>query len=154
MRAPTLAVLAAVVLSTAGCAQMDNLFGGERQASGSAAGRLNERSTMSVASLSAQEMMGKQVLTERGERVGEVDDVLLRSRNRPSHVVVGVGGFLGVGERNVAVDVDRLRYSGERNALVVQDMSRDQIANLPEFRYDGSMVSLSRSRDGGSNNRW
>lgn len=135
------------LLSTAGCAQMDDMFGGGSSAQANRP--LSQRNTMSVASLTPQEMMGKDVITENGQKIGDVEDVLMRGRsNRASHVVVGAGGFLGIGERNVALDVDRLRWSGDRNALVAMDMSRDQIAAMPEYRYDGSMVSLNRSRGG------
>ena len=134
------------LLSTAGCAQMNDMFGGS---STQAAQPLSQRNTVSVASLTPQEMMGKNVITEDGKKIGEVEDVLLRNRSsRASHVVVGAGGFLGIGEHDVALDVDRLRWSGDRNALVAMNMTRDQIANLPEYRYDGSMVSLNRSRKG------
>lgn len=137
------------LLSTAGCAQMEDMFGGSGASSTQAQRPLTQRNTMSVASLTPQEMMGKAVLTEDGQKVGEVEDVLMRNRsNRASHVVVGAGGFLGIGERNVALDVDKLRWSGDRNALVAMNMTRDQIASLPEFRYDGSMVSLNRARKG------
>jgi len=147
MRTSAIVFLSAfALLSTAGCAQMSDMFGGG-SSSTQAQQPLTQRNTMSVASLTPQEMMGKNVVTETGQTIGEVEDVLMRNRsNRASHVVVGAGGFLGIGERNVALDVDRLRWSGDRNALVAMDMTRDQIANLPEFRYDGSMVSLNRSR--------
>ena len=143
------------LLSTAGCSQtgdaMSGIFGDS--ASSQAARPLTQRNTTTVASLTPQEMMGKNVITETGAKVGTVDDVLLRNRStRASHVVVGAGGFLGLGERNVALDVDNLRWSGERNALVAMNMTRDQIAALPEYRYDGSMVSLNRSRGGSSGN--
>ncbi len=138
------------LLSTAGCAQMDDMFGGS---SSQASRPLSEQTTTSVASLTPQEMMGKSVIAENGSKVGEVGDVLMRSRNRASHVVVGTGGILGMGERNVALDVNRLRWSGERNALVAMNMTADQIAALPEYHYDGSMVSLNRSR-GGSSGSW
>jgi len=144
MRKILIPVLSAAALLSTGCAQIDDMFGGSSQASRP----LSTRTTTSVASLTPQEMMGKNVITEDGRTVGEVEDVLMRNRNRASHVVVGAGGFLGVGERNVALDVDRLRWSGDRNALVAMDMSRDQIASMPEYRYDGSMISLNRSRSG------
>ncbi|HYG91657.1 MAG TPA: PRC-barrel domain-containing protein [Azospirillum sp.] len=144
MRKLLVPVLSAVaLLSTAGCAQMQDMFGGT---SSQAARPISERTTTSVASLTPQEMMGKNVITEDAQNVGAVEDVLMRNRNRASHVVVGTGGFLGMGERNVALDVDRLRWSGENNALVAMNMTPDQIASLPEYRYDGSMISLSRSR--------
>ncbi|WP_109118840.1 PRC-barrel domain-containing protein [Azospirillum sp. TSO22-1] len=132
------------LLSTAGCAQTNDLFGGS---SSQASQPLTQQNTMSVASLTPQEMMGKNVITNNGQKIGEVEDVLLRKNSsRASHVVIGAGGFLGIGEHNVALDVDKLRWSGDHNALVAMNTTRDQIANLPEYHYDGSVVSLNRPK--------
>lgn len=150
MRTSALAFLSAfALLSTAGCASTDEMFSGS--SSSQASQPLTQRNTTSVASLLPQEMMGKNVLAADGQKVGEVEDVLMRNRNQASQVIVGTGGFLGMGERNVALNVDRLRWSGERNALVALTMNSNQIAALPEYRYDGSMVSLNRSRNSSGN---
>jgi len=146
MRKIALSVLsAAALVSMAGCAQMDEWFGGS---SDQASRPLDERNLSTLARLEPRELMGKDVVAFDGQKVGTVDDVLMNRSNRPEMLVVGTGGFLGIGEKNVAVDVDRVRFSRERNAVVATNWTKDQFAALPEYRYDGSMVSLSRSRSG------
>jgi sporulation protein YlmC with PRC-barrel domain len=144
MRRIAVPVLSAVALvSMAGCAQMNDWFGGSPD---QASQPINERNLSTLARLEPRELMGKDVVAFDGQKVGTVDDVLMNRNDRPEMLVVGTGGFLGIGGKNVAVDVDRVRFSRERDALVATDWTRDQFAALPEYRYDGSMVSLNRSR--------
>lgn len=139
---------AAAILSGAACAQMDDMLGG---GSAQSSRSMNDRGMMSLAEVNPTSLVGKTVMAANGDTIGEVDDVLLRRGNRPSHVVVSSGGFMGLGAKNVALDADDLRYSTRQDAIVSR-MSRDQVASMPEFRYDGSLVSLNRSR--GTSGAW
>lgn len=51
-----------------------------------------------------------QVRTMRGEPVGWVDGVVTGNGDGVTHLIVGHGGVLGIGDREVAVPVDRLRF--------------------------------------------
>ncbi|WP_207462168.1 PRC-barrel domain-containing protein [Azospirillum sp. SYSU D00513] len=137
-----LLIAAAALQAVAGCAQVQDVLG-----NGEASRPLSERSMVSVARLDPEEMLGKPVLDFQGEEVGQVEDVLFgRSGNRPTHLVVSSGGLLGIGARNVALDVDNVRYARDREAIVATQFTKEQIANLPEFDNESGMVSLSRSR--------
>jgi hypothetical protein len=50
--------------------------------------------------------------------------------------VIGVGGFLGIGERNVALNMDKLKMShnGDGSVLLTMDMSKDELSNAPPFK--------------------
>lgn len=52
----------------------------------------------------SSELVGATVYAANGERVGDVSDLVIDGSGRISGVVIGVGGFLGMGEKNVAVD--------------------------------------------------
>lgn len=74
------------------------------------------------------------------ENIGEVDDVLLTGDGEVQALILGVGGFLGIGERDVALPISQVQML--RNAedpadvrLVVQ-ATRDQISNAPAFDRD------------------
>lgn len=58
----------------------------------------------------ASKLDGVDVYNERNEKIGEIDEVLLDRNGRVEAVIIGVGGFLGIGERNVAVPFDALRW--------------------------------------------
>ena len=77
------------------------------------------------------EIVGQNVYGANGEEIGEVDNVVIRreSGGTPA-VLVGVGGFLGIGERSVAIPLDQLRMEQDR---LVTDMTRDQIAGMEAY---------------------
>ena len=56
-------------------------------------------------------MVGLGVYNEQNQRVGDINDVLFDRDGKVDAVVIGVGGFLGLGERNVAVAYDQLKWS-------------------------------------------
>ena len=70
------------------------------------------------------------VVDAAGETIGEVDEVLGTSDGRPVAVVVEVGGFLGIGEKEVIVDLARLTKNGDNLVLA---MSRVEIEALPTW---------------------
>lgn len=58
----------------------------------------------------ASNLMGASVRGAEDEVIGNVDDLLLDRDGRITAVVVGVGGFLGLGERNVAISAEQLEF--------------------------------------------
>ena len=80
-------------------------------------------------------LMGTQVYTGENESLGEINDVLLAEGGGLKAVVVGVGGFLGIAERDVAVPWEALDVSRDqdRDLLLRLDVTREQLENAPEF---------------------
>ena len=56
----------------------------------------------------ANKMIGRTVFNSAGEKVGEVESALIDQDGKVRYVIVGVGGFLGLGERDVALRWDQL----------------------------------------------
>lgn len=52
---------------------------------------------------------GKDVYGAENESIGKINDVLVSQNGSVNAVIVGVGGFLGMGEKNVAVDISALQ---------------------------------------------
>jgi hypothetical protein len=61
----------------------------------------------------ASKLVGVDVYNDQNERLGEIDEVLIDPSGRVAGIVIGVGGFLGMGERNVAVAFDKLKFVNE-----------------------------------------
>jgi len=61
----------------------------------------------------ASKLDGVNVYNNANEKVGDISDVLFDQSGRIEAIVIGVGGFLGLGERNVAVPFDQIRWSNE-----------------------------------------
>jgi len=55
-------------------------------------------------------LMSANVIGAAGENIGTVDDVLMDNEGRVLAIIVGVGGFLGIGQRDVAIPVDALNF--------------------------------------------
>jgi hypothetical protein len=74
--------------------------------------------------------------TEWGD-VGEVNDVVLDWNGGVKAVVLGVGGFLGVGEKNVAIEMSSLRKVRESNDandwFLVVNSSKELLTNAPAY---------------------
>jgi sporulation protein YlmC with PRC-barrel domain len=61
----------------------------------------------------ASKLVGVNVYNESNEKIGDVNDVILGKSGNVTNVILGVGGFLGMGEHYVAVTFDRLRWVEE-----------------------------------------
>ncbi|WP_051341046.1 PRC-barrel domain-containing protein [Azospirillum halopraeferens] len=94
------------------------------------------------AGMSVDDLMGRDVHSAAGENIGDVQDVIVDPQSGRVHqVVVGIGGFLGIGQRDVALDYNRLSFDPARDALTV-DATREQLEAMQEFENDGTMTSL------------
>ena len=80
-------------------------------------------------------LVGTQVLNAADESLGEINDVLLAADGRLKAAVVGVGGFLGIAERDVAVPWDALAVSRDENQdlMLRLDIGREQLEAAPVF---------------------
>ncbi len=58
-------------------------------------------------------MIGLYVYNDANERLGSINDLLMDSSGKVSKAVIGVGGFLGIGESDVAVNFDQLKFVNE-----------------------------------------
>ncbi len=66
----------------------------------------------------ADELSDAEVVTGDDKNIGEVEDILIGSDHRIRALVVEVGGFLGMGQKEVAVNIDRFQHSrGEDGKL-------------------------------------
>lgn len=83
----------------------------------------------------ASTLIGTQVNNGANESLGDINDVLLDADGRLKAVVVGVGGFLGIAERDVAVPWDAFGVSRaeDQNLMLRLDVSREQLETAPEF---------------------
>ena len=95
-------------------------------------------------------LIGTQVVNAADESLGEINDVLLAADGRLKAAVVGVGGFLGIAERDVAVPWDALAVSRDENQdlMLRLDIGREQLRGRPCVRDRGGPPG---GRGGGTN---
>ena len=70
-------------------------------------------------------------------KIGDVDDVLIDKEGRVAALIVGVGGFLGMGEKDVAVPFSSVRASQKNNKwYLVLNTTKEALKTAPGFTYD------------------
>jgi len=96
----------------------------------------------------ANDLIGVRVIGVDDSSIGSVKDLVMDGENRLVGIVVGVGGFLGIGEKDVAIPMDELALvpdvdataavgTGEATAREIDEvrvrMTREQLDEAPEF---------------------
>lgn len=90
-----------------------------------------DMASLRVSGLDADQILGRRLITADGRAAGEVQELVIDGENVITHVIVGVGGFLGFAERSVRLPLQSLSLTGD-DALYV-DMTRDQVEGLPTY---------------------
>jgi len=84
-------------------------------------------------------LWNKSVYNAQGKSIGELKDVLIGPDGRIQALVVGVGGFLGLGEKNVAVDYNYLEQNGGITPnRITLNMTEQELRSAPSFNKTGS----------------
>jgi len=96
----------------------------------------------------ASDLEDMDIYSTAGEQIGEVSDVVLNRNGETVALVVGVGGFLGLGEKNVAIPFTAVEISASRrdesattepgspNRIVLRGMTREELEAAPSFEKD------------------
>lgn len=79
-------------------------------------------------------LIGRTVRNSAEESIGEVTSVVIGRDGSVASVIVGVGGFLGMGQREVAIRWQDIQVR-DNGAIVHTNVTRAQLAALPEYRY-------------------
>ena len=98
----------------------------------------------------ASKVVGVNVYNEQNEKIGEINEIIING-GKVDGAVVGVGGFLGAGEHNVLIPMDRIKFSNEAGKTTtgstssgskqwypdraVINANKDQLKAMTEFKY-------------------
>ena len=76
-------------------------------------------------------------------KIGEIMDVLVDRSGKATALIVGVGGFLGAGEKDVAVPFEAVRTTkkGNDDWYLVMNSSKDALKNAKGFKYDRNAMT-------------
>jgi PRC-barrel domain len=88
-------------------------------------------------SMSLTEYYKQDVYDPSDNKIGEVSDVLVDKSGRATAAILAVGGFLGIGEKDVAVSFNALQMTqkNDKRYLVV-NTTKDALEKAPGLRYD------------------
>lgn len=88
----------------------------------------------------ASEIIGTEVRNNAGENIGDVNELILANDGKVRAVVIGVGGFLGMGERDVAVAFNSLKITrdDDNDEVITIDATKDTLSNAPQWERRGT----------------
>jgi sporulation protein YlmC with PRC-barrel domain len=91
-----------------------------------------------------QGILGRQVLSSAGQDMGRVIDIVVDRSGQVRAAVIDFGGFLGVGNRKVAIDWNALHFAptGSKYDRITLDLTREQVSAAPEYRDGRPLVVL------------
>jgi hypothetical protein len=81
----------------------------------------------------ASEVIGETVRGPNNDKIGEISNLLLDKDGKVMAAVIGVGGFLGIGQKDVAVPFTDLKLSNERDGDITLAATEEQLRNAPQF---------------------
>ena len=61
----------------------------------------------------ASKLIGLDIYNDQNEKLGDIDEILIDKTGKIDGVIIGVGGFLGVGTREIKVSMDKLQFVNE-----------------------------------------
>jgi sporulation protein YlmC with PRC-barrel domain len=80
-----------------------------------------------------RQILGQAVYNEQKQRVGKIDDLIIAPDTAVSFVIVGAGGFVGLGKHDVAIPVTQLKQQDGK--FVLPGATKEAIKALPKFEY-------------------
>ena len=104
--------------------------------------------------LAKQDLIGQTVYAPDKAKIGSISDLLLSKDGKTVEgFLIGVGGFLGIGEKSVAMKLDRLQFTqaAEGGLQLTMDAKKEELLNTPTFKskrdQDAEKQAAERARN-------
>jgi sporulation protein YlmC with PRC-barrel domain len=83
----------------------------------------------------ASDVMGAKVYNSADEELGTVNDIVFAESGEIEGVILGVGGFLGIGAKSVAVSFEAIQQSTDKdgNVKLMLDATKDELTAAPDY---------------------
>ena len=102
-----------------------------------------QSAVQSVAPETAEAILGQRVTDPDGKDIGRLVDVLVDANGQPQAAVIDFGGFMGVGNRKIAVHWSAMHFNpGDATRKITLEMTPDQIKAAPEFLNPNKAASV------------
>jgi len=80
-----------------------------------------------------RQILGESVYSDKQERIGVVEDIIIAPDKKVSYGIVGAGGFLGFDRRDVAIPIHQFKLTDGK--LVLPGATKETLAGMPPFEY-------------------
>ncbi len=87
-------------------------------------------------------LLGKTIHNDADQEVGQVEDLIIAPDRNVSYIIVGAGGFIGIGRHDVAIPISQIEDRGGR--LVMPGATKEMIKSMPEFAYASDTTQRDR----------
>jgi hypothetical protein len=81
--------------------------------------------------VTAADLEGRDVITVRGEEIGEIEGIFQNGGSL--YAVVAHGGFLGIGEDQIAIPAERIAVQGDQ--VILLGLTEEQLDQMPEYDF-------------------
>jgi hypothetical protein len=83
----------------------------------------------------ASSLIGQSVYNAQDEVIGDINDLVSDQSGKFVAVLIGAGGFLGMGEKDVALRFEDLKFTRDENNNIkmIADLSKDVLASAPDY---------------------
>ena len=106
------------------------------------AGRAELMTSIPSSSRTVTDWYKQNVYDPNQQKIGEIMDVLVNPSGQIDAAIVGVGGFLGAGEKDVAVTFNAIKATKKNDkTYLTLDTMKDALKNAPGFKYDRQTTS-------------
>jgi hypothetical protein len=118
------------------------LLSGAAFAQQMSAGRSELMTSVPESSKTVTDWYKQPVYDKSDSKIGDIDDVLVSSNGQINAVIVGVGGFLGAGTKDVAVSFNAIKPTTKNDkTYLTMDTTKDALEGAPGFKYDRSKTA-------------
>ncbi|MBF0324501.1 MAG: PRC-barrel domain-containing protein [Alphaproteobacteria bacterium] len=80
-------------------------------------------------------IVGSSINNDKGETIGKIDDMIISKDQRALFAIISVGGYLGIGDKLIAVRYEDLRPTKDDKGFALPGATKDSLKALPEFVY-------------------
>jgi sporulation protein YlmC with PRC-barrel domain len=100
-------------------------------------GRTELMTSVPAKSVTVTDWYKQSVYDPSDNKIGEIMDMLVAPNGQTAALIVGVGGFLGAGEKDVAVPFSAVKHTMKDNKVyLTMDTTKDALKAAPGFKYD------------------
>ncbi len=89
--------------------------------------------------LLASNFIDAEVREPNNQKIGSINDLLIDQNGNVQGAIVGVGGFLGIGEKNVGIPFNKIKVVRTANGKNIDHVevpyTRQQLTNAPNFQF-------------------
>jgi sporulation protein YlmC with PRC-barrel domain len=105
-------------------------------------GRTELMTSVPAHSVTVTDWYKQNVYDPSNNKIGEIMDMLVEPNGQTAALIIGVGGFLGAGEKDVAVPFGAIKHTMKDNKVyLTMDATKDALKAAPGFKYDKETTS-------------